>query len=469
MFLRPPKRLRKKVGFRLTVWYSTIFIFSALFLFALAYFLLSSSLSKQDHEAIQLKLEELSALYETGGRELIEREVTIEKKFEKKIPFFIRLAGRDNKTLFLYIPYQWVEFDIKQLEIMTSNITMTWARLPGKNDKNVLEVASIRLPNDYLLQVGKSTEDREKILRHFREIFTSVMVPLILFGFAGGAFLAFRALRPIRHLISTVRSVGPGRMDARVPSPQTGDELDELATLFNGMLEKIEVLINGMRDSLDNVAHDLRTPMTRLRGIAEMALQSDQNPEICREALADCIEESERMLTMLNTLMDISEAETGVMKLDLKSVNVSAMMGDVIELYRYVAEDKSILVHTMASNDLCLTADPNRMRQILANLLDNGIKYTPSGGRIDIEAHRRGQKIVILIKDTGIGIHPEELSRIWDRLYRCDQSRSQKGLGLGLSLVKAIVQAHKGQVEVFSEPGKGSTFTISLPSDDHLS
>jgi len=168
-------------------------------------------------------------------------------------------------------------------------------------------------------------------------------------------------------------------------------------------------------------------------------------------------------------LMDISEAETGVMKLDLKSVNVSAMMGDVIELYRYVAEDKGILVHTIASNDLCLTADPNRMRQILANLLDNGIKYTPSGGRIDIEAHRRGQKIVILVKDTGIGIHPEELSRIWDRLYRCDQSRSQKGLGLGLSLVKAIVQAHKGQVEVFSEPGKGSTFTISLPSDDHLS
>jgi signal transduction histidine kinase len=258
-------------------------------------------------------------------------------------------------------------------------------------------------------------------------------------------------------------------MDTRVQSPQTGDELDELATLFNGMLEKIEALINGMRDSLDNVAHDLRTPMTRLRGIAEIALRSDQNLEICREALADCVEESERILTMLNTLMDISEAETGAMKLDLESMNVSALIEGVAELYRYVAEDKGILIHTKASNDLCLTADPNRMRQILANLLDNAIKYTPTGGRIDMEAHHRGEKIIILVKDTGIGIYPEELPRIWDRLYRGDQSRSQKGLGLGLSLVKAIVRAHKGQIEVLSEPGKGSNFIISLPSDNHQS
>lgn len=172
---------------------------------------------------------------------------------------------------------------------------------------------------------------------------------------------------------------------------------------------------------------------------------------------------------MLNTLMDISEAETGVMNLDLESVNVSDLIEDVADLYRYVAEDKGILVYTMASNDLYLNADPNRMRQILANLLDNAIKYTPNGGRIDIEAHQRGEKIVVLVKDNGIGIRPEELPRIWDRLYRCDQSRSQKGLGLGLSLVKAIVQGHKGHIEVFSEPGKGSTFSISLPSGDHLS
>jgi len=465
MFLMSPNNLRKTVGFRLTVWYSGIFIFSSLLLFVLAYFLLSSSLNKQNHEAIQQKLKELSALFESGGIEFLERGITIEKKFEKKITFFIRVAGRGNKTLLLILPYQWAEFDIKKLGKTTSNTHITWTRLRGKKNKIVLEVASIRLNNDYMLQVGKNTEDRERILKHFRDIFAAVMIPLILLGLTGGTFLAFRALRPIRHLITTIRSIDTGRMAARVPSPQTGDELEELVGLFNDMVEKIEALINGMRDSLDNVAHDLRTPMTRLRGFAEMALQSDQNVEACREALADCLEESERILKMLNTLMDISEAETGVMKLNREVVDISALVERVLDMYRHVAEEKSIDIHPTIPVGLCVTADHARLSQVLANLLDNAIKYTPHVGRIYIEANQLQQKIVISVRDSGIGISQEELPRIWDRLYRGDQSRSEKGLGLGLSMVRAIVRAHKGRVEVFSEPGKGSTFTIYLPAD----
>ena len=463
MFLKSLNNLRKTVSFRLTVWYSGIFIFSSLLLFGLVYFLLSSSLSRQNQEAIQLKLEELSALFKSGGIEFLEREITIEKKFEKALPFFIRVAGQGNKTLLLIIPYQWAEFDIKKLEKTTSNKRITWIRLRGKKNNFELEVASIRLNNDYMLQVGKDTEDRERILRHFREIFAAVMIPLILLGFTGGTFLSFRALRPIRHLITTIHSIGAGRMTARVPSPQTGDELEELVGLFNGMVEKIEVLINGMRDSLDNVAHDLRTPMTRLRGFAEMALQSDQNLEACQETLADCLEESERVLKMLNTLMDISEAETGVMKLNQEVVDISALVDRIFDIYRHVAEEKGIGISRTIPDGLCVTADPARMSQVMANLLDNAIKYTPNGGRIYIEANQLQQQIAIRVKDSGIGIPKEELPRIWDRLYRSDQSRSEKGLGLGLSLVMAIVYAHKGRVEAFSEPGKGSTFTIYLP------
>ncbi len=450
----------------MTLWYSTIFILSSFLLFVLAYFLLSSSLSRQDQETIQSKLEELSALYETGGMASLEKEVTVEKKFEKKAPLLIRVAGRGNKALLLVIPYQWAEFDIKKLEKIPSPTNMTWIRLPAKHNKHVLEIASVRLTNDYVLQAGKSTEYREKVLRHFREIFMAVMIPLVLLGLLGGAFLAFRALRPVRHLITTIRSIGTGRMDARVPRPQTGDELDELVLLFNGMLERIETLINGMRDSLDNVAHDLRTPMTRLRGVAEIALQSNQNVEVCQEALASCLEESERILKMLNTLMDISEAETGVMKLDQELVDVLGLMEGVLDIYQYVAEEKDIAIQLNISDGLYMIADPIRISQALANLMDNAIKYTPYGGRIDIEAHKLGREIVIVFNDSGIGIPREELPKIWDRLYRGDQSRSQKGLGLGLSLLRAIIKSHKGRVEVFSEPGKGSTFSLYLPAQN---
>jgi heavy metal sensor kinase len=460
--LRP---LRSHVAFRLTLWYSGIFIVSALLLFALSYYLLSMSLNRQDHEAIRMRLKELSAVFRAGGIEYLEKEATVERSFQRRGPFFVRLAGRDNRTLLLILPHQWGEFDVKVLERRSFVEENPWMRVPARRGGTFLEVASVHLMGDYVLQAGKSDEERKRILRHFRGTFTAVLLPVIFLGFLGGAFLAVRALKPVRHVINTIHSIITGRMDARAPTPETGDEMKELVVLFNAMVEKIEVLIRGMRNSLDNVAHDLRTPMTRLRGIAEMALRSEGGGTDAREALADCLEESERILKMLNTLMDISEAETGVIKLDLQRVEVAAAIEDVIDLYRYVAEEKGLGLHTKTPEDLQVVADPVRVRQVLGNLLDNAIKYTASGGRVDMEAERNGGTVSIRVRDTGMGIPPGDLDRIWDRLYRGDLSRSQKGLGLGLSLVKAVVHAHGGEVSVVSEPGRGSTFTVVIPAE----
>jgi signal transduction histidine kinase len=168
-------------------------------------------------------------------------------------------------------------------------------------------------------------------------------------------------------------------------------------------------------------------------------------------------------MSMLDTLMDISEAETGTMRLSYEDVDVSALVGEVAELYHDVAEDKQIRITTRVPQTLLLRGDRSRLRQVLANLVDNAVKYTPSAGSVAIEACEDAENIIVRVKDKGAGITPVELPQVWDRLYRGDQSRSQRGLGLGLSLVRAVVHAHHGRVEVASEPGRGSVFSVYLP------
>jgi signal transduction histidine kinase len=457
------ERLRQTIGFRLTLWYAAIFILSSLALFILAYFFLASSLRQKDHELILSRLREVEAQYLTGGLKSIRREIKLAQDAGKPNDFFIRLAGPTNQTIFLNLPDRWGGFDLETLENGAGS-RRDWIRLSTKDDENGLEIAAIHLANGAILQVGKNTESREDLLENFRGIFLGGILVIIVLGFSVGQFLTGRALRPIRQLIFTVRTIAEtGKVAARMPVIHTGDELAELAGLVNLMLARIETLITGMKETLDNVAHDLRTPMTRLRGMAEMALTGEAPPAACREALADCLEESERVLAMLNTLMDISEAETGTMTLSLGQVNLPELLTSVIDLYRYVAEDKQIEVQAAYPPELQLTGDRERLRQTLANLLDNAIKYTPAGGQVVVEALDSPAQVVIRVKDSGPGIAPAEISRIWDRLYRGDQSRSQRGLGLGLSLVKAIITAHHGQVEVASQPNAGSVFTVYLP------
>lgn len=460
MFFKPIRGLTRTVGFRLTLWYSGMFLLSMSLLFGFVYAMLSASLSRQDQDTIEGRLRELASVYAEGGLEALEREVTRERKFEKRSSFFVRLADPSNKTVLLILPYQWAEFDLKALEERTSEDALELASRTGSGH---LEILSVRLAFGYTLQVGKSTEDREKALRTFRRTFLGALVPFALLGFVGGIFLSRRALRPVRQLTETVRSIRSGKMDARVPALRSRDDLGDLIILFNSMVERIEELVHGMKDSLDSAAHDLRTPMTRLRGIAEMALRSGGDETHYREALADCIEESDKILRMLNTLMDISEAESGAMTLNVERIRVCELVEEVVDVYRYVAEDKGVTVETDCPQTLSLLADPMRLRQALGNLVDNAVKYTPPGGRVEVSARSEGEKIVMTVLDTGIGMGPEELPKIWDRLYRSDQSRSQKGLGLGLSLVRAIAETHNGEVRVASERGKGSLFTLSFP------
>ncbi len=434
-------------------------------MFALAYFLLSVSLQQQDRQIIESELKLYASRYQAGGLEAVIAEITARHRES----LFVRVADPRNQTLLQHVPVEWNEFDFKQLETTRPAGDQQWIYLVAAEeelleDPDRLEILSSTLPDGSLVQVGKSTEARKDTLGYFQGIFAVVMIAVLVMGLAGGALLASRSLRPLRDLATVLRSIRQtGKLDARAPIPETADEVEELARLFNALLENIESLVTRMRDALDDIAHDLRTPLTRLRGAAEMALRAHPDPSTYREALADCLEESEQVLTMLNTLADISEAEAGAMKLEPEEVDLPALIRNVIGVYQHVADDKDITIRSELPQQLSLRADPRRLRQVVANLLDNAIKYTPPGGQIEIEAHPEEQQVLISVRDTGIGIKSEELSRIWDRLYRGESSNSERGLGLGLSLVRAVVFAHKGSVEVHSEPGQGSRFVICLP------
>ena len=206
-----------------------------------------------------------------------------------------------------------------------------------------------------------------------------------------------------------------------------------------------------------------RTPLARLRGVAEVGVQATPDAA-AREALADCVEEADRVLTMLTALMDITEAESGVMPLNRENVAIAALLDSVMDVYQLIAEDKRISIRMDLETDLTAFVDVVRIRQVFANLVDNALKYTADGGSITISGRMHAEQVIIEFMDNGMGISRDEQTRIWDRLYRGDKSRSQRGLGLGLSLVKAITQAHQGSVEVESDSSSGSTFIVTLPA-----
>ncbi|NOY65555.1 MAG: HAMP domain-containing protein [Nitrospirae bacterium] len=460
MSLKNLKRIHRTIGFRITLWYLAIFSLSFLALFSILYLYISSSLIVEDHQLISSKLGELASIYKNKGIEGVREEIEIERGFGQRDRYYVKVSDRQGRTLFLKQPLETKGLEVKNIkEAVSDGLSSLLQKI---DTRTYIEVASTTLSDGNLLIVGRSNMERERLLERFRETFGGVVVVVIILGFGGGSIVAFRALMPLRNIINTVKTIHRGRFDARVNVPDTGDELEELSLLFNRMLQRIETLIEGMRSALDYVAHDLRTPITRLRNTAEGAISSD-DLKVCHEALADCLEESAEILRMLNDLMEISEAEVGVMRLNMCQIDLSSLIEDVVELYSYVAEEKGVILETDLQAGIIISADAGRLKQAIANIIDNAIKYTPPGGRVMVKNGQKKGYVFVSIKDTGIGIPEEELPRIWDRLYRGKNAVSEKGLGLGLSLVRAVIKAHGGTVKVESKHGKGSVFTLHIP------
>jgi signal transduction histidine kinase len=457
----PRERVAGTLSLRLALWYAAIFTASAALVVALTYAMLAAALRDRDDEALDALVRRYAAAYATGGIRAVDDAVTTDRLAGRYEPFFLRIARGRHSVLYVAVPTDWQALDLSALDDPSSGVT----ELPLGGGQAPLDVSTARMPDGTRLQVGKGSAARRDALARFRARVFLILLVVVAAAIGGGIMLTKSALAPLRALTQTIRDIlHSGTLDRRVPVAGSADPLDRAAVLFNELLGRLESLITGMRDALDNVAHDLRTPLTRVRSHAEAALAGPRDPDAYRMALESTLEEVERVDQTLTAVMDISDAQTGTMPLARTPVRVQELFEETVSLYEDSAEAKELTVTSEVDPSLVIVADHARMRQVLANLLDNAIKYTPRGGTVRLEARLLSNAVEIRVIDTGVGIPARELPLIWNRLFRGDRSRSERGHGLGLSLVKAIVEAHGGRVSASSEPGAGSVFVVSLPA-----
>lgn len=318
------------------------------------------------------------------------------------------------------------------------------------------------------VRVGTSLRLVDEDLALLTRTLIIVGVLITLLAPLGGYWLSGRAIHPLAKIIQQTSNMKPGNIDERLPLRGSGDELDKLSLTINGLLDRIAAYLSQKRDYLANAAHELRSPLAAIRSLVEVALTSQRSTPEYINLLNEIMEESSSMGVLVNQLLLLSESDAGRLALNPQPVPLDQVVKKSVDMFEGVAESQGIHLKVPELTAMQVAGDESHLRQLINNLLDNAIKFTPSGGQVTVELSRQNGHAHLRVADTGSGIPPDELPRIFERFYRGDKSRhradGRRGTGLGLAICQAIVAGHHGSIHVDSDPGKGSTFTVELPT-----
>lgn len=450
-------KLFRTTAFRLTLIYLAIFTLFAAAILAYVALNAGNLLREQNATTIDAEIKGLAEQYATGG---LRRVVgVIENRVRQPgaaLYLMTAPAGEKIAGNIENVPSQVLatpgEYDIPYKAV-------------GDDHRRLALVRSLVLPGGFRLLVGRDLSDVERLRNVIWRAFGWSLLLVVALGVLGGFIVTKRVLSRIDAMTATTRDIMEGDLSGRLALTGSNDEFDRLAENLNAMLDRIGDLMEGIRQVSNNIAHDLRTPLTRLRNDAEEALRTGKSAEDAREALIDVIAEADGLIKIFNALLMIARAEAGQLRDGMTSLDGGEIVREIAELYEPVAEEDGIAVKVDVEGALPLHGSRELIGQAVANLIDNALKYARGTQEIAVRARRDGGDVVIEVADRGPGIPQEDRPRVTDRFVRLESSRSEPGSGLGLSLVSAIARLHRGRLE-FADNHPGLVARLVLPAGE---
>jgi len=461
-------KLFRTTTFRLSLTYLALFSAAAVVAVFYIYWNTTVLLSRQLNQTIDAELKGLAEQYRGGGLDQLVRIVAERSRTPGNSLYLV--ADKEGKqlagNLSAVSPQLWES--LGPVEFFYSRPA------PGGVERRLAFANVFRLPGGYRLIVGRDIEDRRELARLIRITMLWGLGVMALVGIGGGYWVSRRLLARIDNLSATTRTIMKGDLTGRLPVSGSGDELDRLAQSLNLMLARIEQLMAGLREVSDNIAHDLKTPLNRLRNRVEEALREPRDDTVYREALERTIEEADGLIKTFNALLSIARLEAGAGGDNRDTLDLSALVSDVAELYEPVAEERGIALKADVATPIAIRGDRQLLGQAIANLIDNALKHgapTAQGGNgwapeVEVRAETDDGAAEITVTDRGPGVPAPERERVLGRFVRLEASRSEPGSGLGLSLVAAVARLHGGSLRLEdNEPGLRVILSLPLEGD----